>query len=200
MWSSSIKMFAFVLIAMVAATGLLMQFNAKLNQKSKDLYLYDGAILKPNETIMNTSTKEEHPLIVIEPHNPSDTLWKQYITPEYLQNIFQRLAGYTADGKIYSPQSDAQANANKNIYFILKQKAFVSWSVLKQYLDNGVGKILENNIQGGFTMYYFPMKYVIPTWTPNEQEVKKASRTYRELVWTLEQTCRMPREWQLYCN
>lgn len=200
MWSSSIKMFAFVLIAMVAATGLLMQFNAKLNQKSKDLYLYDGAILKPNETIMNTSTKEEHPLIVIEPHNPSDTLWKQYITPEYLQNISQRLAGYTADGKIYSPQSDAQANANKNIYFILKQKAFVSWSVLKQYLDNGVGKILENNIQGGFTMYYFPMKYIIPTWTTNEQEVKKASRTYRELVWALEQTCRMPREWQLYCN
>lgn len=200
MWSSSIKMFAFVLIAMVAATGLLMQFNAKLNQKSKDLYLYDGAILKPNETIMNTSTKEEHPLIVIEPHNPSDTLWKQYITPEYLQNIFQRLAGYTADGKIYSPQSDTQANANKNIYFILKQKAFVSWSVLKQYLDNGVGKILENNIQGGFTMYYFPMKYIIPTWTPNEQEVKKASRIYRELVWALEQTCRMPREWQLYCN
>lgn len=200
MWSSSIKMFAFVLIAMVAATGLLMQFNAKLNQKSKDLYLYDGAILKPNETIMNTTTKEEHPLIVIEPHNPSDTLWKQYITPEYLQNIFQRLAGYTADGKIYSPQSDAQANANKNIYFVLKQKAFVSWSVLKQYLDNGVGKILENNIQGGFTMYYFPMKYIIPTWTPNEQEVKKASRAYRELVWALEQTCRMPREWQLYCN
>lgn len=200
MWSSSIKMFAFVLIAMVAATGLLMQFNAKLNQKSKDLYLYDGAILKPNETIMNTSTKEEHPLIVIEPHNPVDTLWKQYITPEYLQNIFQRLAGYTADGKIYSPQSDAQANANKNIYFILKQKAFVSWSVLKQYLDNGVGKILENNVQAGFTMYYFPMKYIIPTWTPNEQEVKKASRTYRELVWALEQTCRMPREWQLYCN
>lgn len=200
MWSSSIKMFAFILIAMVAATGLLMQFNAKLNQKSKDLYLYDGAILKPNETIMNISTKEEHPLIVIEPHNPANTLWKQYITPEYLQNIFQRLASYTPDGKIYSPQSDAQANANNNIYFVLKQKAFVSWSVLKQYLDNGVGKILENNAQGGFTMYYFPMKYIIPTWTPNEQEVKKFSRTYRELVWALEQTCRMPREWQLYCN
>ena len=200
MWSSSIKMFAFILIAMVAATWLLMQFNAKLNQKSKDLYLYDGAILKPNETIMNTSTKEEHPLIVIEPHNPTDTLWKQYVTPEYLQNIFQRLASYTPDGKIYAPQSDAQANANNNIYFVLKQKAFVSWSVLKEYLDNGVGKILENNVQGGFTMYYFPMKYIIPTWTPNEQEVKKASRTYRELVWALEQTCRMPREWQLYCN
>lgn len=200
MWSSSIKMFAFVLIAMVAATGLLMQFNAKLNQKSKDLYLYDGAILKPNETIMNTPTKEEHPLIVIEPHNPTDTLWKQNITPEYIQSTFQKLSNYTSDGKIYAPQSDAKANANENIYFILKQKAFVSWSVLKQYLDNWVGKILENNVQAGFTMYYFPMKYVIPTWTPNEQEVKKASRTYRELVWALEQTCRMPREWQLYCN
>lgn len=199
MWISPLKLFLFVIIAMVASTGLLIQFNAKINNKSKDLYLYDWAVIKANETIMNTSIKEEHPIILIEPHNPDNSNWEQNITPEYLQETFRKLLNYTPDWKIYMPQSETKANENKNIYFILKKKVFVSGSTLKEYLDNGIGKILDNNTQMWFTMYYFPIKYVIPNGTPTEQEIKKAWIIYNEIVNALEQTCRMPREWQLYC-
>ena len=200
MWTSSIKMFLFVAIAMVAATGLLMRFNTKINQKSRNLYLYDWGTIKPNEVVMNTSTQEEHPMILIEPHNPKNIIWKQNITAEYLQSLIKWLLIFTPEGNIFSPQSETKVDVYKNIYFVLKQKVFTPGSTMKQYLDNWVGKILENNVNQWFTVYYFPIKYVIPNWNSTEQDIKQASKLYNEIVSSIDQTCRMSKEWQLYCN
>lgn len=200
MWTSSIKMFLFVAIAMVAATGLLMRFNTKINQKSRNLYLYDWGTVKPNEVVMNTSTQEEHPMILIEPHNPKNIIWKQNITAEYLQSLIKWLLIFTPEGNIFSPQSETKVDVYKNIYFVLKQKVFIPGSTMKQYLDNWVGKILENNVNQWFTVYYFPIKYVIPNWNSTEQDIKQASKLYNEIVSSIDQTCRMSKEWQLYCN
>lgn len=210
MSEASIKMFVWILIALWASSGLLMWFNIKVNNTSRNIYLSDKTIVRPSEIVGNLPEAEQHPILIIEHYQDrgmSPAIWS-YLK-ENMQEIFKNFINpIDPSGKVLSPLSDIVPTEHNSVFYYLKYPLLWKNTEMNKLLQENKIKILVNNLADDnffpYRIYYLPAKYLIPyDATLGIDKTKYANDTaklYKELINALDVTCRLPHTWDMMCN